>query len=241
MLCLKFCSNVAYGWPSEFQLRQIPCTAYTSAHEQLHNRPNRVKLSLGVKLSLETFLVSLDPPNHQPPLISFLNRRFYTLHCGGTAVNFYLNNKLYFSNFRTEKNDHENERAAPSDWIPTDHSKYHTDLNMFSIFLSKGPVSFADTRFKGSSWKYDCHAVMVMPLQMISETTLGEVKMTVLFPDWDQKTVVNYLTFCYSGRYVRYFCLQRKRDDHHTFSKTNRASRSLLLSLSKPNPNSNSI
>ena len=71
---------------------------------------------------------------------------------------------------------------------------------MFSIFLSKGPVSFADTRFKGSSWKYDCHAVMVMPLQMISESALGEVKMTVLFPDWDQKTVVNYLTFCYSGR-----------------------------------------
>ena len=91
--------------------------------------------------------------------------------------------------------------------------------------MLQGPVSFADTRFKGSTWKYDCHAVLVMPLQMIPDFGSGDVKVTVLFPDWDQKTVVDYLTLCYTGRYCLFFFVLndhfiRKGKHHHKRAHT---------------------
>jgi len=74
---------------------------------------------------------------------------------------------------------------------------------IFEFLKTAGPVSFADTRLKGDSWHFDCHAVLILPWSLIP-TPLQETSsstLTVLLPPETKKSVVlNYLTFCYTGR-----------------------------------------
>ena len=86
-----------------------------------------------------------------------------------------------------------------------------TKVNTFIINLNhwlidqffQGPVCYANTRLKGNGWYFDCHAIIVLPLQLIPVSLPSESSMlTVFLPEAEKRDVLNYLTFCYTGRWA---------------------------------------
>ena len=69
------------------------------------------------------------------------------------------------------------------------------------IYLMQGPLRYTDMRIQGGDWFFDCHAVIVLPMYLLSDAILTcQNRINVLVPDISKATVRNYLTFCYTGR-----------------------------------------
>jgi len=78
--------------------------------------------------------------------------------------------------------------------------KRSEDHPIFDYLQTDGPVSYTDTRICGDGWHFDCHAHMVLPLTIIPQTFPFMSRLTIIFPGVEKPDVINYLTYCYSGR-----------------------------------------
>jgi hypothetical protein len=64
-------------------------------------------------------------------------------------------------------------------------------------------VKYTDTRLLGTGWNFDCHALLVLPKHLIPPSLPDfESRLTVYLPDVEKSDVLNYLTYCYTGRFV---------------------------------------
>ena len=64
-------------------------------------------------------------------------------------------------------------------------------------------MKYTDTRLLGTNWHFDCHALLVLPKHLISPTLPDfESRLTVYLADVEKSDVLNYLTYCYTGRFV---------------------------------------
>ena len=77
---------------------------------------------------------------------------------------------------------------------------------MMKGILFQGPIGYCDTKFVGKDWHFNCHAILVLPINLIP-TSLPEyeTRLTVFFPEASKDDAVSFLTYCYSGRWEIFF------------------------------------
>ena len=74
---------------------------------------------------------------------------------------------------------------------------------IFEYLQTQGPLKYVDTRVYGAGgWFYDCHASLVLQPELVP-LLYGQTRITVILPESEKIDFVNYLTYCYTGRYVK--------------------------------------